>query len=63
MAHYSPTAPVVAVGGNEPTPVVDEEGRVVAGFEAVWVLVLTIAVADAEVDASKRRRATLCSTS
>ena len=38
MAHYSPTAPaVVAAGGNEPAPAVDEEGRVVAEFETVWV--------------------------
>ena len=64
MAHYSPTAPrVVAIGGNEPAPAVDEEGRVVAGFETVWVPALTTAVADAEEDASERRRATLCSMS
>ena len=64
MAHYSPTAPaVVAARGNEPAPAVDEEGRVVAGFETVWVPVLTTAVADAEEDASERWRATLCSTS
>ena len=41
---------------------VDEESRVVAGFEAVWVPVRMTAVVDAEVDASEIRRATLCST-